>query len=161
MRRICCQRCIDWILAWILMQTCILFLHRCVFTLTKSLLWDFKVWKLLFFFFFESISKSSFHRTYPQNAKWLIRGACVWEELQSSCHYLEASCTGNCERMTTGWPALRLIFLWLVQHLPAGQQPNFFLTASAGVIDARRPLMVRVSECQAALSIQYSLLKLI
>lgn len=67
---------------------------------------------------------------------------------------LPASWPGNCKRMTTGWPTLRLIFLWLVQHLPAGHEPDFFLTASAGMIDAWRPLMERVSWCQAALSIQ-------
>lgn len=95
------------------------------------------------------------------NSKELLSAACVWVELQLSCHYLEASCAGNCERMTTGWPALTLIFLWRVQHLPVGHQPNVFLTGSAGMIDAWRSLMVSASHCQAAPCSQRSLLKLI
>lgn len=94
------------------------------------------------------------------NSKKLLSAAWVWVELQLSSHYLEASCAGNCERMTTGWPALTLIFLWRVQHLPAGHRPNVFLTGSAGMIDAWRSLMVSTSHCQAAPSSQRSLLKL-
>lgn len=63
------------------------------------------------------------------------------EQHVSEWNYNEAVITvrpvvSNCERMTTGWPTLSLICLRRVQHLPAGHQPNVFLTASAGMIDA-------------------------
>lgn len=93
-----------------------------------------------------------FHLTEPQVSDWLIGAAGGWEELQSSHHYLEAICSGNCGRITTGWPALGLIFIWPLQHLPAGHRPN----SSPTMIDAWKPLMVKGnSQCQAALAIKY------
>lgn len=54
----------------------------------------------------------------PKMATDFSMGLCGWEELQWSCHYLEANCAGNWERMTTGWPALGLIFLWWFSTCP-------------------------------------------